>query len=573
MNKKHNKHTQLKRIALAIASLSYTATGHAFLIDTGNPDLTVRWDNNVRYNLGMRVEGRDDRLMNDPSGIFDDGDGKFGRGDVVTNRVDLLSELDLAYAQRLGFRVTASLWYDQAYDDHRMPGDSPYASGKYSGTGDRYLNGPSGEFLDAFVWANLELGEVPVNVKMGKHSVLWGESLLLGFHALSYSQSPIDGLKASSSPGIETKEVFMPINQFSFSAQLTDDLTLLGQYAIDWKPFRSPVPGSYLMGADFGPGADQFNALGGVPLPPSLAGALGCTGMAYIGDCVGPLRVADPREPKDGKNWGIGLKAKVAAMNSELGFYYREFDDTIPETGVLAPTAAPFGLPTYLRMTYAEDVRIVGVSLATNAGPVSIGSELSYRRNGHLTSLSSYPDGYETGARGNTWHAIINGLYLLPRSAFWDTGSILAELGYSRLDKVTRNKELYRGEGYTACDSRNEDKHDGCATRDYVQIAVNFTPEYLQILPGMDLKLPMTVNYGIQGNAPSGNSGNEGALSWSIGAVAMYLNKYEFGLRYADRAIGDIKVGPTGLVSGNGTKSSIGATDRGYLNFTFKTSF
>ena len=40
--------------------------------------------------------------------------------------------------------------------------------------------GSSGEFLDAFVFANFDAGDVPVNVKAGQHTVYWGDSLLLG---------------------------------------------------------------------------------------------------------------------------------------------------------------------------------------------------------------------------------------------------------------------------------------------------------------------------------------------------------------------------------------------------------
>jgi hypothetical protein len=29
---------------------------HAFEVDVGNPDVTVRWDNTVRYNVGVRMQ-------------------------------------------------------------------------------------------------------------------------------------------------------------------------------------------------------------------------------------------------------------------------------------------------------------------------------------------------------------------------------------------------------------------------------------------------------------------------------------------------------------------------------------
>ena len=65
------------------------------------------------------------------------------------------------------------------------------------------------------------------------------------------------------SPGIETKEVFLPVNQLSFKAQLTSDLTVAGQYALEWKPLRAPNGGTYLMGADTAPNVDRLGVAPG----------------------------------------------------------------------------------------------------------------------------------------------------------------------------------------------------------------------------------------------------------------------------------------------------------------------
>jgi hypothetical protein len=38
--------------------------------------------------------------MNNPN--YDESDGKFDKGDIVTNRVDLLTEVDFSYRKRIG---------------------------------------------------------------------------------------------------------------------------------------------------------------------------------------------------------------------------------------------------------------------------------------------------------------------------------------------------------------------------------------------------------------------------------------------------------------------------------------
>jgi len=172
----------------AAAALVVTGGAHALELDTGNPDLKVRADTTLRYNLGVRTEKQDPRLLN--FATTDEGDAKFKRGDIVTNRLDVLGELDVNYKGVVGARVSAAAWYDHAYRDPSVSSPAGYATSynndRYSNEVNRFVHGPSGEILDAFVWSNFDLGNVPVNVKLGKHTVVWGEGLLIGGHAISY---------------------------------------------------------------------------------------------------------------------------------------------------------------------------------------------------------------------------------------------------------------------------------------------------------------------------------------------------------------------------------------------------
>ena len=40
------------------------------------------------------------------------GDNQFDKGDMILNRIDLVSELDLIYKERSGLRVSAAAWGD-----------------------------------------------------------------------------------------------------------------------------------------------------------------------------------------------------------------------------------------------------------------------------------------------------------------------------------------------------------------------------------------------------------------------------------------------------------------------------
>jgi len=199
-----------------------------------------------------------------------------------------------------------------------------------------------------------------------------------------------------------------------------------------------------------------------------------------------------------------------------------------------------------------------------------------------LNSSSSYAlvqTTGNTGARGNTLHIVMNGIYLLPKTALWDTGSLTAEVGMAHLLKVTANQNLYRAEGYAACTKTSGtgtgpgDNTDTCSTRNFVGVAVNFAPQLLSILPSWDLTLPMSINYGVNGTSPTGAGGFEKLLRWSVGATALYNGKHEFALRYVDLDVPQKFNAANRLAGGNALGSAVGSTDRGWLSFTYKTSF
>jgi hypothetical protein len=577
----HRKRTPtvLKLHAIASVLVMWGGAAMADEVDTGNPDFKVRWDNTVRYNLGVRTEAQDPRLMSNPS--YDEGDSKFHKGQVVTNRLDLLSEIDVGYKNTVGARVVGAGWFDEAYDRKKVTSTAPggfstsYFNDTYNGNVARYVNGPSAEFLDAFTWANFNLGPVPVNVKLGRHAIIWGEGSVIGAHAISYSQAPTDAVKAVGSPGIETKELLLPINQLSFKAQLTSDFTLAGQYFLEWKALRAPNGGTYLVGADTSPGVDRLAIAPGVNV----------------------TRV-DPLIPGKRGNWGLSGRLNVAAINSTIGLYYREFNDYAPENGIqfltftqLVPGNPATTVPTTFRFVYPTDVKQYSLSLARPIGPVSFGAELSLRKNGALNSTGSYNGPtVNTGARGDTLHVVANGVYLLPKTPLWDTGSMLVEMAYSRLQKVTRNENMYKGENNLtkltstqyACATAESgraanvpgSRADGCSTRQFLQAAVSFSPTYIGVLPSWDLELPMFVSYVIKGTAPSASAGYEHVLGYSLAAKMTYSSRHEFSLRYADNKVPTkYNAAGTSAIGGSGSGGNIGSTDRGWVVFTYKTSF
>lgn len=555
MKEFHKANHCFSRWAIAVAAIGAASSAAALPIDLGNPDFEFRWDNTLRYNLGVRAQ-KPEKALSLSSGQ-QVADNKFGRGDVVANRLDLFSEADLIYKKKYGARVSASAWYDNAYDGEDANGlsqysafPSSYPNGRYTGTVKRYYAGPSGEILDAFVFGGFDIGAVPVNLKLGRHNLYWGESLFSFIHGVSYAQGPVDLRKATATPGTEAKELFLPVNQFSLQTQVADNLSLAGYYQFEWEPSRLPEGGTYFGTADY-----LFN---------------GHTNLALAPGFAIPVR-GDVDTPKNSGSYGLSARWRPQLLDGTLGFYYREFSDTLPN--VLGTFDG--AVPTSVYNKYAEDVRLYGISLSKQVGAMSVGAELVRRENTALSTIGLSPD----FARGDTWHALANVIAVYSGNGLWDSSTLQAELTYSRLDKVTKNREFYNDDKNSNCKNQHGgqgDAKDGCSTRDNLAIQMAYTPTWYQVTDGLDLSLPLTFGMGLYGTSPVTNGGNEGAGNYSFGVGADYLSQYKATLSY-NGFFGPMTTTFNPVVGQNTVATSSGGTpllrDRGWVSLTLKASY
>jgi hypothetical protein len=559
------------RTAVAVAA-SWLATlllpvgVSAMEIDAGNPDLSIRFDNTVRLNYGIRVESRDDKIGN--SALSDEGTYSFDRGDAIATRFDLLSELDVVWRRQHGLRVSATAWGDAAYGAQSRSNPNPplvnipsYVGNNYSGYTKRFYRGVSGELMDAFVFGAVDLGTVPVKGKLGRHSLYWGESLFLGgnLHGIAYAQNPLDLQKGFATPGVEAKELFRPLNQLSLQAQVTDTVSIAAQVMLEWEPFRYPEGGTYYGPVDF-----AFNGPDRQFISPAL-------GFAARGGAV---------EPHQAGEWGVATRWSPEWLDGTLGFYYRNFADKLPQTFITqaAPNNSRYNL------IYADDVDLFGISLAKNIAGVSFGAEMSYRHNTPLSSqvLGVSPglpsDGNTNGPRGDTVHALVNGVGTIPKTPVFDSATWAAELTWSHWTKVSSGQNLFNAVGYAPCLAvanggtrpRDFDKWDGCTTRNFFGLGLAFTPTWFQVLPGVDLQAPMTYAIGLKGNSATVFGGNQGLGNYTLGVGADVYQKYRFDLKYIDY-LGRYRDNGTAVTTQNGFTAFL--KDRGAVSLTFKTTF
>ncbi|MNF40712.1 hypothetical protein D3C84_217210 [compost metagenome] len=639
---------RLSLLATAIMLASVPAV-QAIELDLGNEDWSARFDNTVKYNYGVRTESADKRMLGTPNS--NDGDYNFRKsGTNITNRVDLLSELDVVYKNSMGFRVSAAAWYDKAYDNTGS-NSNPFVNGNGATSGmigqhfqvgpfaandgnvfgsshlsnyaQRYYSGPSGEILDAFVFYSTEVGEESLfSVKAGQHNVFWGETLLNPVHSVSYGQSGLDLAKLAASPGTEAKELFVPRNQLSTTFTVNPELTIGAQYFLEWDAARLPEAGTYYGGSDVvGEGAQSF-LLGHTAVP---AGLLGPNALTSV-------RRGHDQTPADRGDWGVMAKWSPEWLDGTLGVYYRQTSDILPQAvldaGSLTLTqgscVVPGSIPatglcrlvdslagTSYQFAYGDEIDIFGLSLSKEIAGVSVGSDLNIRHNMPLASIpaiyspllvsgapglparsagtgvvGSLPgEGDSMSATGDTLHWTLNGLMTIGDTPLFDAATLLTELYYSNLLELdSENEALYKGKSTY----RGIDK----PTRDNWGLAVNFTPTWYQVFPGIDLSAPMSINVGLDGVSPVAAGGAEDTGNYSVGVSASIYNQYFVDLKYVD-AFGDAEKCNDGATDGatpnaldgserytcyGGGYASLsggGATteDRGAVYLTLKTTF
>lgn len=533
-------------IAFGSVMLLSATSAQAFGIDTGNPDLKVRWDNTLTYNIGWRAQSRDDNLGD--NWISQATNHGWDRGDVVTNRVDLLSEFDVIFQDSHGFRISAAAWNDFAYDKKveanpvyaELGLGTAYPNNRFTGKVERWYK-RSGEILDAFVFTEVDVLDIPVNIRAGRHNLYWGESLF-SFNSIAYAQGPLDLRKGTAMPGVEAKELFLPQTQISAVAQVNDKLSVAAFYMLEWDPHRLPEGGTYLGGADL-----------------SFLGGTNFLGFPYVGDIDHGRR----GKPSDTGSWGVSASFPSELLDGTVGLFYRKFDDRFP---------TQLNTPDFMYNAYAEDVKLYGISLSKLVGAISVGAELSLRENTGLATIGTLDE----LARGDTIHALVNMVAYFGTNSLWNAASLSAELTYDRLHSISSaDKGRINHESYNNCSVS-----DGCVTDDAWGIQLAFEPTWYHVYPGVDMTMPINFGMGLKGNSatPLGTAEDSGA--WSVGIGLDIHSKYEVDLAY-NGYFGDYSKGVNNVVPDDPRVNPVWVTqngngilgDRGWVSLTGKMSF
>jgi hypothetical protein len=524
-------------------------------------DVTVDVDVELGYKAAWRMKDQDPALVST-------GNSNFDKDDMIYNKFSIIADIDLQY-KNVGAFVRPRAFYDYAYDDDKF----------LSETQDTHRD--RAEILDAFVYGNFNIGSSRyLDLRVGKHVLSWGESLLLG-GGVSSAMSPADGT-ALNAPGMALKELFLPVEQVSASINVTDTLAVSGFYQTKWDKSIQTEKGAYFSTTDL-----LDDAATGIPL----------------GFMDAEIDRIDDKDADDDGQWGVAVRYVAEKLNdTEFGLYFVNYHDKNPMivgggpgTGTLSPTAQYLGatpvgptdyspgtpyeqsyvpywgnLPVYVdpgsgtylpmgalsadptqagtlnyadsssyHLEYAENIKLIGASFGTRLGDTQVSGEVTYRDGIPVKIVDpsniigfSYADGEFVQAQ-------VSALHSFTMTPLWDQLDFQAEVAGNWVS------------GYGNAELKDADEFAWGGV-------VGLAAIYNNVLPSLQLKTSIDYDFNPDGTSTMWGSFVEGEDSVALGLDFTYKFVYLFGIQYVD-FLGDTDENDS--------------SDRDYLGVNFKYTF
>lgn len=344
------------------------------------------WSSSLSLGTSWRAQGQDSALYGRDNGAvrgranstgnntIDEGNLNYDKGDRFSTQLKFLTEVELKKGT-MGAFVRGKAWYDYALKDENVrlgSQNNGYRSNKpLSDRGFERLNKFSGTYLlDAYVYDTFEVADNPLQLRVGRQVVNWGESLFIqGINQIN----PID-VPSFRKPGVQVKEVFLPVPIVHANQGLGDLGSLEFFYQWQWK--NTPIEagcGNYwsVAGGSIGRSPNRcHNAV-------SIAGS---SAFGYDNGLF--VSTVDASKPSDSGQFGMAFRTYLEALDAELGVYAMKIHSRTPVISLQFGDRADkgSGVPFAAQWEYPEDIKIYGVSMATNVAGWSVAGELSHSK-------------------------------------------------------------------------------------------------------------------------------------------------------------------------------------------------
>ena len=360
----------------------------AFEFQSGELSGTIT--STVSYGISQRVEDRDLRLVSPgnsgglgtgQSNTTDDGNLNYDDGDTFSNIVKGVHDIGLNY-RNYGAFARVKWWYDFELNNSAVPhGHEPTSATPNLELDDSGFNDLAQfdgiELLDAFVFGEFELGDKPLDVRLGKQVVNWGESTFIqgGINAIN----PFD-VSAFRRPGAEIKEGLLPVNMLYANLGVTDNLSVEAFYQLKWEKTVIDGCGTYFSILDYAAeGCDRVAVDTVAKVPDQI--------LYTLAPLPHFVNRSTDREADDSGQFGLSFRYYANELDTEFGLYYINYHSRIPYISGTKPTDGA-GLGYFIAGSrdatyfadYPEDIQLIGLSFATNLGSTAISGEISHRK-------------------------------------------------------------------------------------------------------------------------------------------------------------------------------------------------
>lgn len=429
--------------------------------DVGNVSITL--DSTFSLGTGIRVEGRDfDKIgksnqpnldwtgyeasgniiysgediwaINADRGAYsnnsDNGNLNYDEGEMFSLLFKGVHELEVNY-ENVGLFVRGMYFYDAKVEDGNLAWRNPLSSQL---PGFDKPNNPCDDprarenlctdfrFLDAFVYADFYVDDMPVTVRLGDQVISWGESTFIQ-HGINTS-NPVDVARARA-PGAELREVFIPVGTLFASVGITETIGVEMYYQYQYERSIVPPSGSYFATNDFAgdggylnniqlsftrnPDIDQaflinsLNELGAeirAGMNPLLAGAALLDHATKV--AIRPYSDDFYNDADDQGQYGIRLSYISEELNeTEFALYHINYHSKRPLFGGVTANYTGEGLAQgvaflaanevtsqniteinafpQVQAFFPEDIKLYGFSFNSNIGETSVAGEIAYR--------------------------------------------------------------------------------------------------------------------------------------------------------------------------------------------------
>jgi len=379
---------------------------HAVDFYFGNANQTsIQVNSQLSVGASWRTEDASSKLVdgsNSGSGFSstsDDGNQNFSKGDAFSQIFKGSHDIQITRGNIGGF-TRFKYWTDAELENgNRAHGNSgsSYEQGQPlsdSGFSDNAkFTGVT--LLDAYVYGSFDVADMPLDIRLGRQVLSWGESTFI--QGGMNSSNPFD-VSALRRPGATLKEGILPVGMAMINMGISEDLSVEAFYQYEWA--KTEVDGcGTLFGVDIVASGCDFLTIGS-SAPAELGGPFNDAQAQDAGFYASRKSDVDA---KDSGQYGLAVRYYAQALNdTEFGVYFMNIHSRLPLLSALrttfpgttiGATSTPFipsGHPDpataaasiyngAYQVEFPEDLKFYGLSFATNISGLALSGEISYK--------------------------------------------------------------------------------------------------------------------------------------------------------------------------------------------------